>query len=172
MRQKILLCFLPLFIIATRLAVHVPNFVPMTAIALMSGAYLGKKWALVLPLAGLFISDLILGLYDWRLMLSVYGTYAVIGLFSWWLKKNLKVVKLIATTLLSAIFFFISTNLAVWFFFNWYTKDWAGLLTCFQQALPFFRYTLLGDCFYVAVLFGSYELIKLLIKRRQLAKIS
>jgi hypothetical protein len=41
-----------------------------------------------------------------------------------------------------------------------YPKTGAGLAECFLAAIPFFHYTLLGDLFYVGVLFGAFELAK------------
>ncbi|MFA4818191.1 MAG: DUF6580 family putative transport protein, partial [Parcubacteria group bacterium] len=66
----------------------------------------------------------------------------------------------------SSITFFLVTNFAVWAFFDWYPHTWAGLITNFTLALPFFRNTLLGDVFYTGVLFGAYELALYLAARR------
>ncbi len=49
---------------ALRLAPHPPNFTPIGAMALFSGAYLGRKWlAFAAPLAALLLSDAVLGFY-------------------------------------------------------------------------------------------------------------
>ena len=37
-----------------------------------------------------------------------------------------------------------------------YPATWSGLLDCYVRAIPFFRSMLLGDLFFMAVLFGSY----------------
>lgn len=164
-RKNICLILCPIvLIIVARLLPHLPNFVPVTAVALMAGVYLGKRWALILPLTGLLISDFFVGFYEWRLMLSVYGSFAIIGLFSWWLRKHKNVPNVLTASLSASLFFFFITNFAVWAFSAWYTKDLAGLLYCFQLAIPFFRYTLAGDLFYVVVLFGSLELVKMFVK--------
>ncbi len=169
-KNWILLLAFPILIIATRLLPHLPNVAPVTAVALAAGVYLGKKWALILPLIALFISDIFVGFYEWPLMLAVYGSFAVIGTLSWWLKKNKNVVNVAAASLYASVFFFLTTNLAVWAFSPWYSQDLAGLIYCFQLALPFFRYTLLGDLFYVSVIFGAFELVRLMIKQRRLAE--
>jgi hypothetical protein len=39
-----------------------------------------------------------------------------------------------------------------------YEHSLAGLLHCYAQGLPFFRYTLMGDLFFAVVLFGGYAL--------------
>jgi len=152
------LLILLIIIVVSRLFVHLPNFVPITAIALGAGVYLGKKWAIILPLTGLFVSDLFIGFYGWPIMLSVYGSFVLIGILSWWLKKNKNVANILAMSLSSSILFFIITNFSVWAFSPWYAKDLGGLLYCFELALPFFRNTMAGDLFYTAVFFAIFEL--------------
>jgi hypothetical protein len=51
--------------------------------------------------------------------------------------------------------FFIASNFAWWTASQMYTHDAAGLLACYTQALPFFRYTLTGDLTFAAILFGG-----------------
>ena len=50
---------------ALRLVPHPPNFTPIGAMALFSGAYLGRRGlAFVAPLAALLLSDAVLGFYS------------------------------------------------------------------------------------------------------------
>ena len=50
---------------ALRLVPHPPNFTPIGAMALFSGAYLGRRWlAFAAPLGALLLSDLVLGFYS------------------------------------------------------------------------------------------------------------
>lgn len=163
----LLILFLPILIIITRLLPHLPNFTPVTAVAILAGVYIGKKWAVILPVLALLISDLFLGFYELPIMLAVYSSFAIIGIFSWWLRKNKTITNTISITLLSSVFFFLITNLAVWFFSAWYTKDLFGLLYCFEMAIPFFKYSLAGNLFYVTILFGSFEFTKNIIKQKQ-----
>ena len=47
----------------SRVLPHPPNFSPIEAVALFGGAYFAKRhWALLVPLAAMFLSDLVLGL--------------------------------------------------------------------------------------------------------------
>ena len=49
---------------ALRLVPHPPNFTPIGAMALFSGAYLGRRWlAFAAPLGAMLLSDLVLGFY-------------------------------------------------------------------------------------------------------------
>ncbi|MFM2284008.1 MAG: hypothetical protein RL222_1512, partial [Bacteroidota bacterium] len=56
------------------------------------------------------------------------------------------------------VLFFIITNLGVWLMDGMYSLDFSGLTTCFIMAVPFFKYSIAGDLFFVTVLFGVYEL--------------
>ena len=66
---------------ALRLVPHPPNFSPIDAIALFSGAYVGRKWlAFAAPLGALLLSDLLLGFYSG--MLFQYVSVALIVLLA------------------------------------------------------------------------------------------
>lgn len=152
---------------ALRFAPHFPNFAPIAAIALFGGVYLNKKYALIIPIAAMFISDLFIGLYDFKLMAGVYLSFILVGLIGLFVKKHKNIGTIIGGTILGSVLFFLITNFAVWIFYNWYAHTLSGLSQCFTMALPFFRGTLMGDLFYVAVLFGIYEIVMAVIKRKQ-----
>src|SRR5882757_9970646 len=64
--------------VAVRLLPHVSNFSPVAATALFAGAMLGRRsLALMVPVAAMLIGDLVLGLYDWRVMAVVYAALAL-----------------------------------------------------------------------------------------------
>src|SRR5688500_16153209 len=64
----------------SRLVPHPFNFSPIEAIALFSGAYfLDRRLAIAVPLAGMFLSDLFLGLHEG--MFVVYGCIALMAWF-------------------------------------------------------------------------------------------
>ncbi len=146
---------LVLFTLAVRLAFHLPDATPITAIALISGVYLGRTWAVAVPLLALLLSDLIIGFYDWRVMLSVYGSFALIGIGSFILKRYPNLFTGAALVLASSFLFFIVTNFAVWAFSPWYAKTVEGLVYCYTLGLPFYRNMLLGDVLYTPLLFGG-----------------
>ena len=156
--------------VVMRLLPHPANFAPISAIAMFGGTYLNKKYALLIPLGALFLSDLYIGLYNIKLMVSVYGSFLIVGLMGLWLKKHKKFQNIIAVSLLSSVIFFLITNFAVWAFSPWYAKSWSGLMQCFYMALPFFRNTFFGDLFYVGVLFGLYEFVIYWVSKKILVK--
>lgn len=155
--------------IACRLLPHAWNFSPIIAIALFSGVYLGRKYAVVLPLLTMFLGDIFIGFYDIKLQLVVYFSFILIGIGASLIKKYKSAETIIAGSIVGAIVFFLLTNYAVWQFSPWYTKTWAGLMECYYLALPFFRNTLLSSVFYSGVLFGSYEAVVLIVKHKKIS---
>ncbi|MFH0955758.1 MAG: DUF6580 family putative transport protein [Candidatus Falkowbacteria bacterium] len=154
--------FLPALIlialgIAARFLPHPANFAPIGAIAIFAGIYLPKKWAIVLPLAAMFFSDLFIGFYAWPIMLSVYAGFIIMGVIGLVVRKNKKVSTVLGGTVLGGVIFYLVTNGAVWAFGSLYPHTIAGLLQSYYMAIPFFRNSLLGDLFYTGVLAGAYE---------------
>ena len=152
--------------ISLRLIPHAPNFAPIAAIALFGGVYFSKKIALVLPLGAMIISDMFIGYYEPKIMLSVYGSFLLCAVLGIWLKKNKKWYTIGGSAILSAVLFFLITNFAVWAFTPWYAKTFSGIIQSYIMALPFFRNSLLGDLFYTAVFFGAYELMEVWVRKR------
>jgi len=151
---------------ALRFAPHPPNFAPIAALALFGGVYLNRKYALVVPVIAMLVSDYFIGFYDWKTMICVYLSFALIGLIGLFLKNRKSLLNVASGTFLGSVLFFIITNFAVWYFYDWYPHTLAGLNQCFLLAIPFFKNTLAGDFFYVGVLFGVYELATLWVKDR------
>lgn len=154
----ITICLLLFFAIAVRLLPHAPNMTPITAIAFTGSLYLGRKWAVALPLLALFLSDLLIGFYDWKIMLSVYGSFALIGLFSFVSAKYRSLVPVGLSVIGASLLFFFITNGAVWALSPWYEKTISGLLYSYELGLPFLRNMLVGDITYTAVLIGIFEI--------------
>lgn len=158
--------------IALRLLPHLPNFAPITAIALFGGVYLSRKVALVLPLAAMLVSDMFIGFYEPQLMLFVYGSFILSVFLGFWLKGNKKWQNVLASSAFCALMFFIITNFAVWLFTPWYAKSAFGLAQCYVMALPFLRNSLLGDVFYTGLFFGLFELAEVWIRNKFKAAVS
>ena len=157
-----------LFAAFSRLMPHPANFTPVAAIALFSGTYFNKKYMFILPIAAMFISDLILGFHS--TMIWVYGSFVLISFIGLWLKSHKKSGYVIGTTLLSSILFFVLTNFGVWLT-GYYGLTFNGFIECYTMAIPFFRNSLAGDVFYVAVLFGIYELVAKYSKSEETVKV-
>jgi len=151
-------CALVLFGMLMRLLPHAPNATPIVAIAFVSSLYLGKQWSIILPFAALLLSDLIIGLYDWKIMLSVYGSFALIGCLSWICRRHNSFLPIGISVIGSSLVFFLITNGAVWLFSPWYAKTISGLLYSYELGLPFLRNMLVGDTAYTLVLIGVFEI--------------
>jgi len=144
---------------------HLPNFAPIAAIALFAGVYLNKKYALIIPIAAMLIADIFIGTYNPYVMVSVYGSFLIIGLIGLWLRNHKTLPNIIGGSLAGSVIFFLLTNFAVWVVpHGWYPHTVQGLVDCFALALPFFRNTIIGDLFYVGSFFGLMEVSILLTK--------
>ncbi len=142
-----------------RLLPHPPNFAPIAAMALFGGAYFNKKsFAFIIPLMAMFLTDAIIGFYStaWLTYLS-FALIVVIGIV---MLKKVSVKKLIFASITASVSFFAITNFGVWALGTLYPKTPAGLMESYIAAIPFFQNSLIGDLFFVGVMFGVYELVK------------
>ena len=145
---------------ALRLVPHPPNFTPIGAMALFSGAYLGRRGAvaLVAPLGALFLSDLVLGFY--RGMPTVYFSVALIVIIGWMALRRVSPIRVGGAAIASSVLFFMLTNFGTWLSSGFYPRTLAGLEACYIAAIPFFQNTVAGDLFYAAVLFAGFALLE------------
>jgi len=142
---------------AARLIPHPPNFSPIASLALFGGAtFANKRGAFLVPLAALFLSDLVLGFST--ITPVVYGSFALITCLGFWVRRRQTVWRLATASLATAVLFFAVTNFGVWVLGDWYPRTLPGLAECYAAAIPFFRNTLWSDLFYSAVLFGGLKL--------------
>jgi hypothetical protein len=142
---------------ALRLVPHPPNFSPIDAMALFSGAYLAKRWmSFVAPVAALLVSDAVLGFYHG--VATVYATVALIVVVGWWLSSRRSAGRIALAAVAGSVIFFVLTNFGMWLSSGIYPLTPAGLAACYTAAIPFFQNTLAGDLFYAALLFGGFHL--------------
>jgi len=152
-----------MFAVILRLVPHPPNFAPIAAMALFGGAYLSKKYALIVPLIALFVSDIVIGFHS--TMPFVYVSFILIGFIGLWLRKRRSLKWILGTTLSSSLLFFVITNFGVWAVGDLYPLTIDGLTRSYYLALPFFRNTIIGDLIFVGLFFGSFELVLRLLQR-------
>lgn len=144
---------------ALRVAPHPWNFTPIGAMALFSGAVLkDRRLAFGFPLLALFAGDLFTGLYNYRLMLIVYASFALSVAIGFWLRDRRTVARISAATLAGALQFFLVTNFAVWATGLSYQHNLHGLVRCYLSGIPFFWNTLAGDACYALLFFGAFAL--------------
>ena len=154
----------------SRLLPHPPNFSPVEAIALFGGAYFASRaWALVVPLAALFVSDLVLaattggsyagylgGISFW----SVYACIALSTVLGFGLRGKVGGARLLGWSLAGSVLFFAVTNFGAWLASPFYPQTAAGLGAAYVAGVPFFQWTVLGTLAYAAILFGGFALLR------------
>ena len=144
---------------ALRLVSHPPNLTPIGAMALFSGAYLGRRWlAFAAPLGAMLLSDLMLGFHS--SMLFVYVAVALIVLVGWAVRARIAPLTVLGGALAGSVVFFALTNYGVWLLSGMYPLDLTGLAASYVAAIPFFQNTLTGDLLFSALLFGGFALLE------------
>jgi len=158
----------------SRLLPHPPNFTAVGATALFGAAYFTKKyWAFLIPFLALWISDLILNnvvygayfegfTFFADFMIWNYIAFGLMILLGSKVLKKVKPLNLLGASLGASAIFFLVTNFGSWYIdiANVYPKNFTGLMAAYAAGLPYLLSTIVGDLFYVGVLFGAFELIK------------
>ena len=154
---------------ALRLVPHPPNFSPIDAMALFSGAYFARRSiALAAPLGALLLSDLVLGFYPG--MLFQYAAVVVIVLLGSLALSRKGALRIAGAAVASSVLFFAISNFGVWLATGMYPQTVSGLGACYAAAIPFFQTTVMGDLFYTAILFGGFALAEHLVPRLRVAE--
>lgn len=150
-----------------RLVPHPANFTPIVTTALFSGAYLSKKYAFIIPITIMLLTDLFLGFN--KSTPIVYSCFLVTGLIGLWLKDHNNLTSIFGATVSSSLIFYFVTNFNYWYTGALYSRDMSGLISSYIAALPFFKNELAGSLIYTGLFFGGYELIKKFTKVNKLA---
>src|SRR5436190_9779116 len=121
---------------ALRLVPHPPNFSPIDAMALFSGAYLGRRAiAFVAPIGAMLLSDMVLGFYHGQA--TVYFSVALIVMIGMVALARRSPLRVGAAALAGSVLFFVVTNLGMWLFSGFYPRTLGGLEACYVAAIPF-----------------------------------
>ena len=155
--NKLIIPVIIILAAVSRLIPHPPNFTPIIAMGLFSGAYIqNRSLAVLIPIGSMFLADLFLGLHG--TIYFVYGSVLLVAVLSMVLIKKVTLRNCALAALSGSFLFFIITNFGVWLSSSYYPKNIEGILICYTMALPFFGNTLVGSLFYSTVMFGGYEL--------------
>ena len=154
--------------ILLRFAGHTPNFTPVAAIALFSGVYLSKKYAFIVPLALMIVSDIFLGMHN--VVIFTWGGFALATALGLWLKNRKSVLGIAVASVASSVLFYLISNFGVWLM-GWYPRTLVGLLDCYIMAVPFLRNFTLATLIYSGAFFGLYELVARLVKGTRLSSV-
>ena len=140
-----------------------PNFVPIAAIGLFSGAMLkaNRALAFLIPMLGQFLADVYFQFFT-----NIPGFYGVTGqLFTYvailsttavgTLVNQPKPLRVLGYTIGASLVFFLVSN------FGFFAEGWngysiAGLSKTFIDAIPFYKNSFMSDMLGSALLFGGY----------------
>ena len=154
------------FLVQLRLIPHPPNFTPILAAGIFSGYYFRHFFlGLFIIILSMFIGDLYFGFHNTMFFTYISLSVAVmLGL----LIKQLKFSEIIFSGLVSSVCFFVITNFGAWITLDMYEKNFAGLMSSYTLAIPFFQNTLISTFLY---LFLFKILFKFTIDKKKLLKI-
>ena len=150
------------------------GFSPMIGMAIFGGAVIkDKKFAFLLPLLAMFVSD---GLYQLLYINGVgnipgfyegqatnyilFGGLTVFGFFI----KNFNIKRIAIASLSAPTAYFLISNFLVWASSSPLSglgrpKTFSGLMMCYSDGLPFYPWSVASTFIFSAVLFGSFYLL-------------
>ena len=145
--------------VAVRFLPHPWMFTPVAAALLFFGAR-GSRRQLWIPFVLLAASDVILTRFVYAYVFSwdhfvTWAWYAAILWLGTTMRNRTTPLRVIGAALASSISFFLVSNFAVWACWDMYPKTFAGLMTSYTLALPFFRHALEGDLLFTSVMFAT-----------------
>lgn len=155
---KIVVVSLVLLAILWRLTPHVPNFAPVSAIALVLSMTLGWEKSLAAVLSIMAVSDLAIGGYS-----GMHWTWLGFGLIvalGYGIRHLPAAWRIVGGSLGASAVVFVVSNFGTWISSGMYTLDLAGLIQCYVMAIPFLKATLVSDLAFTVVLLTSYELYR------------
>ncbi len=160
MQQIALPVFFVVLSVILRLLPHAWNVAPVIGVGLFCGAYLPRRWALVVPVLAMAAGDLLLGwipehLFGWvAVLLSAFIGFA--------LRHKRTPLRVAGASFFGSTIFFLLSNFGVWAVGcgrGFYPPTWEGLAACYAAGIPFYRNGIAGDLLYAGILFGSYEFL-------------
>jgi hypothetical protein len=154
-----------------RIIPHWPNFTPVAAIALLSGALIGNRlMAFVIPFMAIVISDYLtitlinhayLNPADYfgsPSLIFIYGAFALMILMGMFISNKLRWQVLGLSALGTSTVFFLLSNFGYWLT-SPLPKNAAGLGLAYEMGIPFYLNNIAGDLFYTFVIFGAVALL-------------
>ena len=152
------------------------GFAPQWAMAIFAGAVIkNRKWALIMPVLSMFISDLLYQLLYMGGLTEIAGFYSgqwqnyvlfALLVFIGFAIRKYNVLNIAAASLAAPSVYFLLSNFIVWS--GWdgtrglgRPKTWDGLMACYADGVPFYLTSLIATLVFSAILFGSFTLIRM-----------
>ncbi|HLX93121.1 MAG TPA: DUF6580 family putative transport protein [Puia sp.] len=177
--SKTIIWSLVMLVIIASLYRVIPNrpygFAPQWAMAVFTGAVIkDKKWAFIVPVLSMFISDLLYqmlyvtgvsslpGFYEgqWQNYI-LFGLLPLVGMAI----RKVNIIGVVTASLAAPTVYFLLSNFVLWA--GWSgtrglgrPKTFDGLMQCYNDAIPFYRTSLFATVIFSVILFGGYILLK------------
>ena len=151
------------------------GFAPQWAIAVFAGAVIkDRKLALAIPVLSMFFSDMFYqilyqsgvsnmpGFYEGQ-----WENYILFGILTFigFAMRKINIVNILVASLAAPSVYFILSNFILWA--GWSgtrgfgrPKTFSGLMQCYNDAIPFYRTSLLSTVLFSTILFGVYFLLR------------
>lgn len=144
------------------------GFTTIIAVALFAGMSAKEKnTSFALPLLALFMSDVIIEVLYKADLFAFPGFYKhqitnyaliLLSTFIGWMIKAKNVASIAAASFVAPTVFFLFSNFTVWLGnTTMYTKDFSGLVNCYEMGLPFYRNALIATFIFVPALLFAYN---------------
>ena len=151
---------------------NIYHLVPVAALGLFSGSVLEqKKWAYLIPLSAMFLSDL--GLSIFTSMQGFYGisqivNYLALGMVTFIGTRlvDRNAINVAGFTIGGSLIFFVVSNFGT-FLSGYYGYSFSSLVECYTMALPFYKSELstqfflssmISDLVFSSVAFSIYAM--------------
>lgn len=149
------------------------GFAPQWAMAIFAGAVIrNKKWALIMPVLSMFISDMLYqllymgGLYDmpgfYHGQWQNYILFALL-VFIGFAISRINVINIAAASVVAPTVYFLLSNFLVWAGTGTRgldrPKTFNGLLLCYSDGVPFYLTSISATLVFSGILFGTFVLI-------------
>ncbi len=152
----------------------VSNFAPIAAIALCGAIYFPPKLKFAVPLAALFLSDVVLNLYYGAPLLDplIFCRYFALILVGWLglvIAREPSWRTLLPASLVGSTVFYVVTNIFSWLSEPGYAKSLAGLIQALTVGLPeygatptwmFFRNSVVSDLIFTGLFFLCMKFVR------------
>ena len=172
-----------LLAIVYRLIPNLPNFSPITAAFLFSGAVISKKnGSLLAVLFLVLLSDFILNntvlrvfftestgiIWFSKYMIFTFASYILIYFLGKYAINKLTIGRIAISSIIASLIFFLLTNMGAWIFdsMNLYPNNLSGLFMSLAAGIPFLQTSLISDLLFSGILFGIYSLVSVNILNR------
>jgi hypothetical protein len=151
------------------------GFAPQWAMAVFAGAVIkDKKWAFIIPVLSMFISDLLYQVLYIGGLTNMQGFYEgqwqnyllfALLVFVGFAIKKINILQITVASLAAPTLYFLISNFLVWAS-NGATrgldrpKTFNGLMLCYADGIPFYGMSILATLVFSAILFGSYLFVR------------